>query len=215
MSNQARDCWGCGQPLIFKTMSARQIVAFLAKTGEPHSCPRHPTLPPIFLPAMQDYRRKVQCPWCDAKVYQVPARHETSQTDYALQFEQVIHRPIVHKCGHLAGIWDYTVQSIARECDTSTLPKHHRLVTLVCVKRIAGPDPLFLIALKGVSGRRSCDFFQGGGEPKAGDLAVACGRHKPTLIINSKNANHHLQWNALGAPEMLSMRHDWVLSASR
>jgi hypothetical protein len=211
MPDQTINCWGCGQPLVFKTMKAGQIVAFLARNPqEPHSCPRIPELPPIFLPALVDYRKKVDCPFCPRKVYRVPARNGMDQLDYAWLFDRVCIDFEVHPHNMLPGIWDYRVRSLATESRLPHLPKPRRLVSIVCTKSIVGPSPLHLIALKCVSGRKLCSFFSGPGKPACGDLAVLCGRgDKQKLLVNSGNSNHVLAWDSPGDSENLCLPRSW------
>jgi hypothetical protein len=206
MPSEPTDCWGCGQPLIFKTMEAGQIVPFLAKQPDTvHSCPKRRKNPPVFLPAMQDYKKRVNCPFCNTKVYQVPTRNQMEQFDFALQFERVSRGLKVHPHGLLPGIWDYRVQRLADECKKALTPKPFRLATIVCTKPIIGtyppfgPDQLHLIALKCVSGRRCCAYFVGPGEPGCGDLSVLCGRNAELkLLINSDDSNYFLTWGGQG-----------------
>ena len=215
MPKEPKDCWGCGQPLIFKTMADGKILTCLAKHPDIfHSCPRQPKLPPIFLPALQDCRKRITCPFCKTKVYQVPSRNQMQQFDYALQFERVSLGLKVHPHGLLPGIWDYRVQSLADEYSNALLSKPFRFVTIVCTKRIIGtyppfgPDQLHLIALKCVSGRRYCGYFVGEGKPECGDLSVLCGRDvELKLLINSDDSNHILAWIGPGEIGNLGLTH--------
>jgi hypothetical protein len=196
-------------------MGAGQVVAFLAKNpDEPHSCPRDQKLPPIFLPAMQDYSGRVKCPYCEKEVYQVPARGQMEQFGYALQFDRVLWRWEVHPHGLLPGIWDYGLLSLTCECLRSSLPQPYRLVTVVCVKHLAGPGgaaQLHLVALKSVAGERFCSFFAGDARPVPGDLAVLCGVGTgQRLLVYSNNSSCLLHWDWQGSPENLYLPRRWL-----
>ena len=220
MLNEPKDCWRCGQPLIFKTMGAGQTVAFLAKNPDaPHSCTRKPRLPPVFLPAMQDCREQVECMFCQKKqmVYRIPARNEMEQFDYALQFEQISWPWKIHNCGFLSGLWDYKLHSLKEECSKSYLPAPYELAILVSAKPIPGDTPHYLVALKSVSEEKTCSFFYGNQVLSRGDLAVLCGSivvlcgidKKRKLLINWKNNNFILDEDGGGNPSHLNLPSEW------
>jgi hypothetical protein len=212
MSAEPRNCWGCGVPIVFKTMGSRQVVAFSVKNPEePHSCPRRPELPPIFLPAMQDYRKQVECPFCHEKAYPVPARNEMEQFDYMLLFDRVRWPWEVHKCGILPGIWDYKLNDLMARCLETPSSGPFRLVTVVCAKRITGPDNIHLIALKSVLHERSCSVFAGWTNLVPGDLAVLSGSESDQkLLIASSGSVQTLKWDGDVARESLYLPRSWL-----
>jgi len=216
MPSEPIDCWGCGKPLIFKTLLGGKVLPFLAKNPtEVHSCPRPTGCPAVFLPAMEDFRKKVKCayPSCPSMVYRVPARNQMEQFDFKLQFDRVALGLIVHPHGLLHGIWDYRVQSLANRLQTTPLPRPYRLVVVASVKPIPSESvTMFLVALKSVSGRRFCSFFVGDAGLACGDLAVLCGLgSEQRLLVNSPNGlNHLLVWDANGNPGNLCLSWRWL-----
>ena len=210
------DCWGCGKPLIFRTLRDGRVLPFLAANPtEVHICPRPAEWPPVFLPAMEDFGNKVKCafPSCRTMVYQVPARSQMKQFDYRLQFERVALGLVVHPHGLLKGIWDYRVQSLTDHLRVSSEPKPHRLVVAVSVKPIPSPEvPMQLIALKSVSGRRFCSFFIGEGSIACGDLAVVCGTgpEQRLVITCPNNSVHVVAWDGAGHPGNLGLSWHWL-----
>ncbi len=146
----------------------------------------------------------------------MPTRNEMEQFDYALQFDRLLWPWKVHDCGLLPGIWDYRVRSLTDECAKSLLPEPYLLVTIVCLKLIAGGEPLHLVALKSVSGKRFCSFFAGVAQAVAGDLSVLCGSGAgQRLLINSNNTNHILAWDGQGEPANLDLSWRWLENVGR
>ena len=216
MPSEPIDCWGCGKPLIFKTLRDGRVLPFLAKhPTEVHTCPRPADCPPVFLPAMEDFRKRIKCSFasCPALVYQVPTRNQMEQFDYKLQFDHVSLGLSVHPHGLLQGIWDYRVQSLAKSLRSVRFPKPTRLVVTVCVKQIPSDGiPMYLMALKSVSGRRFCSFFLGDGEIECGDLAVLCGTGsgQRLLISSPNNVTHVMSSDGPGNPGNLSLSWRWL-----
>jgi hypothetical protein len=220
MQNSPKSCWGCGQPLVFRIIKGKNgnhCIPFLAKNANvQHSCPKPAKRLPVFLPAMLDCSEKIKCE-CGAPVYRVPARNEMAQFDFALQFDATSWPWKVHQCGFLPGIWDCNIQSLTNDCHDENLPGPYRLVIIVCVKKIAGSDPLYLFALKGVDEERECSYYR---SPKAlstsvlpllcGSLAVSCGEgDKQKLLINKKNKNILLAWDSKGSSESMLQSSWW------
>lgn len=218
MPTKPRDCWGCGEPLVFKTMEGRRVVAFRAKHAEEsHSCQRKRYLPPIFLPAMQDYRKQIECPICRKKVYPVPARNETEQFDYMRLFDRVEWPWVIHPHGILAGIWDYKLHDLKASLERPPPgtepppPRPLRLVTIVCAQRIVGPDNQHIVALKSVLHERSCIRFEGQAILVPGDLAVLCGNGSDQrLLVASSGSVQTLKWDRNEPPERLFLSHTWL-----
>lgn len=216
MPSEPIDCWGCGKPLIFRTLRDGRVLPFLASHPiEVHTCPRPANCPPVFLPAMEDFRKRIKCSFstCSGLVYQVPTKHQMGQFHCKLQFDCVALDLCVHPHGLLSGIWDYRVQSLARCLRSDSLPKPFRLVVTVCVKRIPSSGvPMYLMALKSVSGRRFCSFFVGDGEVVCGDLAVLCGTGAEQRLLTSSPSNltHVMASDGPGNPGNLSLPWHWL-----
>jgi len=64
MPNEPRFCWGgCGRPLMFRTIlrtGRRRAIPIDADNGKFHRC-RKRDAPRIFMPAMQDWSKPVEC----------------------------------------------------------------------------------------------------------------------------------------------------------
>lgn len=163
---------------------------------------------------MQDYREKVKCPYCGEMVYQVPARGEMEQFGNALLFDRILWKWQVHPHGMLPGIWDYRVQLLTAQCLRDSLPQPFRLVTVVCVKQLPGPDDnakLHLVALKSATHERSCSFFAGQGTPAPGDLAVLCGiQPDEWLLVVSGAGTCSLRWDGPSSPACLYLPTSWL-----
>lgn len=208
MPNKPKLCWGgCGRLLVFNTITGigrRHVVAFDAATGEAHHCARPANAPRVFVEAMQDYSKLVKCDGCGQMVYEVPTRSGVEQ------FEATEGK--WHECpqpsGVLTGIWNLPVISLCNACNGLNLPQPHRVMVIVCVRRILGADPLFLVALKGVRGDKVCAFFIGKGELTIGDLSALCGTGEERKLLTI--SQDLFAWDGEGQPEHLSLPHNWV-----
>jgi hypothetical protein len=170
---------------------------------------------------MVDYMAKAKCHSCPKDVYQVPAPSVTPDFVHTLQFDEVLWPWEIHEHQRLRhNPWCGRVVSLAEECRKSNHPEP-RLVTIVSVRpwkligknrlecmnwRCKGPrwscDPWYLVALKTVSGKRSCGVFVGSGELGAydlgaGDLAVLCGEGAHQKLIINSSKNHVLHWDSV------------------
>ena len=208
MPNERKLCWGgCGRFLVFRLITAagrRRVMAFDAVNGDPHNCPRPASAPRVFVEAMQDYSKPVKCDGCGNMVYEVPTCGGVEQFDTVDGKWHECLRP--H--GVLKGIWNLPIINLAAGCSRFSLPKPHRLTVIVCVKRIVGDDPLYLVALKDVSGQKVCAVFTGQGQLKIGELSALCGDgHQRTLLTNS---NDVFYWDGQGQPGDLTLPHNWL-----
>jgi hypothetical protein len=208
MANEPKLCWGgCGCLLVFNTITGtgrRRVVAFDEATGNAHHCPRPPDAPRVFVEAMQDYSEAVKCDGCGRLVCEAPTRYGVEQFEAA--------NGKWHDCptpnGVLKGIWKSPTVNLIEEFKKLNIPEPHSLNVIVCVKPILGADPLYLVALKGVHGKKECAFFFGKGTLTIGDLSVLCGvGEEQNLFTTSKDL---FARNGQGQPEHLSLPHDWL-----
>jgi hypothetical protein len=208
MANEPKLCWGgCGCLLVFHTITGagrRRVVAFDGATGNAHHCPRPPKAPRVFVEAMQDYSEAVKCDGCGRLVCEVPTRYGVEQFEAA--------NGKWHDCptpnGVLKGIWKSPSVRLLEEFKKLNLSEPHSLNVIVCVRRISGTDPLYLVALKSVHGNHVCAFFTGKGKLVIGDLSVLGGIHEEQkLFTTSKDL---FAWGGHGQPEHLFLPYNWL-----
>lgn len=210
MPNEPKPCWGgCGRLLVFitkRTNKGRRAVAFDAVTGQHHRCPRI-SAPRIFIEAMEDFSRSVNCAGCDNPVW------EASTRDGIMQFEPDGWK--WHNCprpdGLLNDIWYLPVESLKNACHKSKLPEPHQFVVVVCEKPLAGNHQQHLVALKSIFGNRYCTFFIGTGQLQLGALAVLGGTGEGRRLITA-SSNQFSIWTADGdgEPGYLQMPSNWL-----
>jgi len=92
------------------------------------------------------------------------------------------------------------------------LPEPYLLVVIVCEKRLAGPEPKYLVALKSVCGRRFCAYFVGQGEFRLGELSVLCGDGLQQRLLT--NSDQVFYWDGSEQPELTrELSHHWLEDA--
>lgn len=208
MSNEPKLCWGgCGRPLIFirtKNKGRRRVLALDAVTNEYHRCPRA-LAPPIFIEAMMDFG-PVECVGCGKMISDAP-------TCYGImQFEA--DNWTWHNCQSLAvlkDIWYLPVFDLDELCRRYVLPEPRRRVITVCVKRMAGDEPKYIVALKSVLGRKCCIIFVGHGKFRLGELSVLCGDGLQQKLLT--DSNQIFDSHGQGQPASLGLSHRWLEDA--
>jgi hypothetical protein len=226
MPNEPKRCWGCGRLIVFRTIGQgieqRSVSVdyekLLAGEFEVHLDRKYANLPQKFLPAMDDCTSQVECSYgCGKKVYQVPVRGDGG----IAFFDRLIwgvNGWMLHPHGELP-VWNYLVEALRDGCIKLDLPKPRRLASIICLKRIPGPDAKsdqqYSIALKTVSGGKFCSRFVLHGhasevEITHGDLSALCGRKaNRRLLINSRNSHRILDWVCDDDPGGLGLHYNW------
>lgn len=184
-------------------------MAFDGATKEAHHCPRPANAPRVFVEAMQDYSKPVKCDGCGQMVYEIPTRSGVEQFEATDGKWHDCPRP---NRGVLKGIWNSPVINLCEGCRRLNLPEPHKVTLIVCVRRILGVDPLYLVALKGVRGDKACAFFLGKGEFTIGDLSALCGKGEERKLLTV--SSDLFDWDGQGQPEHLSLPHRWLETAN-
>lgn len=211
MSDKPKLCHGgCGRLLIFRAKKSgrqRRVVAIDAVNGEHHSCPRPAAAPKIFVESMTDFHKPVRCAGCGNEIYEVP-----TCGGVIMEFDTVRWPWHTHDCsspnGVLSGIWNSPPEELGKKCSELELPEPYLLVIIFCVKRIAGAEPLYLVALKSVCGKRFCTFFAGQGELRLGELSVLCGDGLQQRLLT--NSVQIFDSDGQGQPGWLGLSHRWL-----
>jgi hypothetical protein len=189
--------------IVFRTrLDGRKkwVVALDAANGKHHKCPK------IFVEAMTDFHKPVRCA-CGNQIYEVPIFG-----GLIMQFDTVRWPWRTHDCsspnGVLPGIWNSPPEELGKKCSELKLPEPYLLVVIVCEKRLAGPEPKYLVALKSVCGERFCTFFVGQGEFRLGELSVLCGDGLQQRLLT--NSVQIFDSDGQGQPGCLELSHRWL-----
>jgi hypothetical protein len=208
VSNNPKQCWKCGRLIDFRTrldgrkkwVWARDVI-----NGKHHKCPK------IFVEAMTDFHKPVRCA-CGDQIYEVPIFG-----GLIMPFDRVQWPWRTHDCsspnGVLPGIWNSPPEELGKKCSELKLPEPYLLVVIVCEKRLAGPEPKYLVALKSVCGGRFCTFFVGQGKFRLGELSVLCGDGLQQSLLT--NSDQIFDSDGPGRPEWTQeLSHRWLEDAA-
>ena len=159
----------------------------------------------IFVEAMTDFHKLVKCA-CGDRIYEVPIFG-----GLIMPFNRVRWPWQTHDCstpnGVLPGIWNSPAEELGKKCIELKLPEPYLLVVTVCEKRLAGPEPTHLVALKSVCGEKFCIFFVGPGKFRLGELSVLCGAGLGQQLLTI--SNQIFDSDGQGQPGCLGLPHDW------
>jgi hypothetical protein len=217
-------CWGdCGRRLVFRTNVYGQRIAYdaekleISKEWVAHGhCPRN-RRPKVFTEAMADFCEPFRCDFSDSDIYAVPTIRGVVWFNKLLPW--TIHVCPKHREG-FPEIWNYPEQEMMRRA--RDFGKQGEPAVICCLKKLGSgkqSDPLLhLVALKTITGAKSCELFEGNDDIKLGDLALLCGSgsEQKLLTVDSRVI---FQYESSSIPEhlkpgQLNLPLDWLQNAA-